>query len=605
MIIQSLIDGFEALKKAKVIRFGWENIKVSYGLDLNADGTVAMVVDLCEQSESGKKIPSLCEVPARASRGNIIAPNAFCDNSKYVLGYATNKDELPTDRDILRTKRCFEAMGNIHKELLASCTSPAAEAAMLFFCVNTPESLRANPVIQPYYADMVYDAAKYIILMYGGAPISEYDDIAAAWDSYFQQADEPKGKPNAISCVSGKPCIVRDIHPNIRGLKGGLPSGNLLCACNLDSCRQYGKDQGYNFPMSYSEATAYTGCLNYLIANQNLHASYDNLTLCIYSRTSGLMERYGKFVRACLGANKDTPVDDNVLRKLALGRSIMWDGDELEPQMTLSLLMLVPNYARIAVIDYRELTVEEIAKHTMRYRINTYSSSGPGPSAGAIVYHAVRRESKTACAEVNVIKGAILAVIAGESLPCVVAQSIVMQIRNGDSITPDKAKIISLAMSEKNGGYIMSALNEANRTPGYLVGRMLAVCDSAEYSAYVSQKSRPAPLLERYRTQVFTRPKRAIGVVNERMLEIGKVLRAKGKDGAATYYEKQFATLMELVTPEELAAWPNSFSLDDQAMVVLGFSHQREEFIEESVARKEARLNSAENEDDIEAPEEN
>lgn len=90
MILQALVKEYESLaEQGKVSQPGWCQAKVSYEINLYADGRIKQIICLKKEKEIGKKkvlIPKTMKVPQMVTRSSGIAANFLCDNSKYLLG---------------------------------------------------------------------------------------------------------------------------------------------------------------------------------------------------------------------------------------------------------------------------------------------------------------------------------------------------------------------------------------------------------------------------------------------------------------------------------------------------------------------------------------
>ena len=75
--------------------------KVSFGLELDEDGTLLDVVSFLTEQARGKKMvlaPRVMEVPMPVNRSSGVAPNFLCDNSGYLLGDVYKRQPLHRNR---------------------------------------------------------------------------------------------------------------------------------------------------------------------------------------------------------------------------------------------------------------------------------------------------------------------------------------------------------------------------------------------------------------------------------------------------------------------------------------------------------------------------
>ena len=112
----------------------------------------------------------------------------------------------------------------------------------------------------------------------------------------------------------------------------------------------------------------------------------------------------------------------------------------------------------------------------------------------------------------------------------------------------------------------MEKLDSANRNPGYLCGRLLAVLEFIQVAALAGIK---ATIVDRYYGTASSAPASVYG----RLLRSTQAHLAKlRKEKAGAYVSLQ--RLMGEVLGE-LKEFPTTLSLQDQALFALGYYHQR------------------------------
>lgn len=151
MILQALVKEYENLaQKGLVSKPGWSQAKVSYAIDLNADGSIKVIYSLQTEDQRGKKIvmvPALLYVPEMVTRSSGVAANFLCDNAKYMLG-------IDTDGTNDRVKDCFQAAKEKHIALLKDVDNPMAKAICSFFETWNPENAKDNGCVQDKWEEL-------------------------------------------------------------------------------------------------------------------------------------------------------------------------------------------------------------------------------------------------------------------------------------------------------------------------------------------------------------------------------------------------------------------------------------------------------------------
>ena len=143
MILQALVRCYEALaERGELEKEGWSPVKVSWGLELDADGQVKSLLLMGGTDAKGKQRPRIMKLPDPVKRSSGVAANFLCDNSAYVLGVdAKGKPE--------RTRECFAACAQKHLNILKDVQHPTAKAILNFFERWKPENAACHPAIQP------------------------------------------------------------------------------------------------------------------------------------------------------------------------------------------------------------------------------------------------------------------------------------------------------------------------------------------------------------------------------------------------------------------------------------------------------------------------
>ena len=145
MILQALVKEYESLaEQGKVSQPGWCQAKVSYEINLYADGRIKQIICLKQEKEIGKKkvlIPKTMKVPQMVTRSSGIAANFLCDNAKYLLG-------IDAEGTSGRIMDCFLAAKERHLSVLEGTDGIMAQAICRFFKNWNPESVQECPELK-------------------------------------------------------------------------------------------------------------------------------------------------------------------------------------------------------------------------------------------------------------------------------------------------------------------------------------------------------------------------------------------------------------------------------------------------------------------------
>ena len=280
MILQALNQYYDRLlESGELERPGWQKVRVSYALQIDDDGRLVRVLPRMHEEERGNKkalVPNEIKLPAQVKRAVDITPNFLCDNSTYILGIdSKGKPD--------RTLKCFQACRDLHMEMLKDVDSAPARAICRFFENWRPEDAPDCAALQPYLEDI--QAGVNITFSYGSSSgVEDWPEIQRAWDERY--GAEGEGEP--MRClVTGEAVIPARIHPSIKGVAGGQPSGTTLVGFNARAFESFGRDggQGLNAPVSPKAAFAYSAALNYMIATKGHHFQLGDATVVFWAES--------------------------------------------------------------------------------------------------------------------------------------------------------------------------------------------------------------------------------------------------------------------------------------------------------------------------------
>ena len=112
----------------------------------------------------------------------------------------------------------------------------------------------------------------------------------------------------------------------------------------------------------------------------------------------------------------------------------------------------------------------------------------------------------------------------------------------------------------------MTELGLSNREPAYLCGRLLAEIEAAQRAAIPGAK---ATVVDRFYGAASTAPASVFGnLLRGTQAHLGKLKR--DRPGAYVGIQQRLEEIMS-----GLQAFPRTLSLDEQALFVLGYYHQR------------------------------
>lgn len=564
MILQALVKEYENLaEKELVTRPGWCHAKVSYGIDLTADGRVKGIIWLKSEEQRGKKkvwlpIPEM--VPEMVTRSSGVSANFLCDNSKYLLG-------IDQDGTNDRVMECFLAAKKRHFTILKDVPGIMAKAICNFFENWDPRSAKEYPEIKEKWED-VTDGGNLIFCM-GIDKAHEDRDIADAWMRQQSHSSEEDG----ICLVTGRRSEISRIHKTIKGVPGAQASGATLVSFNAPAFESYGKEQSYNAPVGKYAEYAYTTALNYLLAEKEYAFALGD-SMVVFWAEEGKKEYQDVFSFLITPQISNQKMIHDIFEKLHSYKFINLNGVQLDKDQKFYILSLAPNAARLSVRFFYENSfgniLDNLSCHYERMKIVRPSwEDREYLGVWQMLYETVNQNSKDKKPVPNTAAMVLQAIISGSRYPASLYSDVLIRIRaEQGKVTWGRAAIIKAYLIknyEWTEGTNYMGLNKESKDTAYVLGRLFSVLESIQMDANTGIK---ATIRDRYFNSACATPASVFPVlVKLKNSHIKKLERDKGS--AKIYYEQLLTELMG-----KLESYPKRLSLEDQGKFILGYYHQ-------------------------------
>lgn len=584
MILPSLVSYYEALEaKGELKRPGWSVVRVSYAVLLRPDGSIKTIVSLKKDEVRGKKtvsVPQNLFAPAPVVRTAGIRANFLCDTAAYLLGFSL------TDA---KAQQKFEAARELHLGILKNAGSPAAETLRRFFADHQPSDLSSLGVSEGIAAELDKGAV-VTFADEDGRYMMDDPEIADAWDAAYNSGDAAAVTGRCL--VTGREDTIAILHDKIKGVEGAQSSGASLVGFNAPAFESYGKDggQGLNAPVGRYAMYAYTSALNHLISGRH-RARLGDATVVWWTLDAddACEDFFGDFL--CGGGDDDETLNTAMTRILR-GEPLDFSAATLEKPFC--ILGISPNSARLSVrFFYRDTFgrfIDNIAAHYRRLEIEKSDRQRKYLTPYWLLLETVSPNVQNRAKAVSpLLGGSLLSAIFNDwRYPEALYESVLIRIRAEHEISSGKAAIIkAYLLKNKNcGSYkevLSMALNEESTNRAYVLGRLFAALENAQYRANNSSN-----IKERYMTSAAATP----ALVFPSMLQTANHHLAKSGSVADA---KLIAALMDKL--EGGVPFPARLDNTEQGLFLLGYYHQTQKKfrdIEEAKNNKSASKDNTE-----------
>lgn len=565
MILQALVNYYETLQNAgKIAQQGWCQAKVSFALNLDAEGRLKGIISLKTENTVGKKkvvLPAVKMVPEMVTRSSGISANFLCDNSKYLLGI----DAQGTGKRVLE---CFEAAKNRHLEILKSAEGKFASAVKAFFSTWEPQRAKEYPALQEMWEEIT--GGGNLIFVMDDEDAQDDEEIRRAWKEFLDS--ESSGR-EGICMVTGKKTEIARIHSTIKGVQGAQSSGAALVSFNGPAFESYGKEQSYNAPVGKYAAFAYTTALNYLLAQRDYVFRFGDTTVVFWAEDGE--EAYQEVFGWSLEPPKDNQEEIKyIFKNLRLQKAINIEGIELNKNQRFYILGLAPNAARLSVRFYYEDSfgnlLENMQKHYQRMELVKPSwEEREYLGTGAMLYETVNQKSKDKKTVPNLPGALLRAILSDSRYPENLYSSTLIRIRaEQGKITWGRAAIIKAYLIKNHQlekGEKFVGLNEETNDTAYVLGRLFAVLEAVQEEANPGVN---ATIRDRYFNSACATPGAVFPILMKlKNSHIRKIERQK--IGKKVYLENLLTQLMG-----KIEDFPKRLTLEEQGHFILGYYHQ-------------------------------
>lgn len=572
MVLQSLVDLYEVLaRKGKVDRLGWCKVKVSYGLVLDKDGNLTNVISLkVPDSKGTKEIAQSVSMPMQVKRAVNIASNFLCDTSSYMFGC----DEKGKPE---RSIKCFENAKELHCKILSSISSDAVNSILSFFenwqIDRTEDILKGLGCNDNVITDILKKGANLVLMPFGKKP-TDYYDICSAWDDYYNKSEKESGR----CLVTGKNLPIAQLHPSIKGVRGGQAMGTSLVSFNAPAFESFEKIQGHNSPVSEYAAFAYTTALNYLLSKKDYVSFAGDTTIVCWTNDDN--EGCQDIMTDIFGGSDDVKQKDlwETVKKLSQGQTVQWNENHINPENRFYVLGLSPNAARLSVRFFLQDTFGEFMKNVQKHDeqmsiVVPDFVKNPHFPVWKILRETVNQNSKNKSAKPQLAGDMIYSILTGLNYPATLYSNIMIRIKaerdvsiERDAIRAATVKAYLLRNYPQYKEELTVKLNFECTDQAYILGRLFSLLEEIQSAANPNINT---TIKDRYFTSASSTP----AVVFPMLIDLAQKHLKKikiDKPGMCIAKQRELTELISMLD-EEL---PSRMTMQEKGVFQIGYYHQ-------------------------------
>lgn len=577
---------------------------IAWLIRLNTDGTLIGAIESTYREpptpagvkKKPKPVAKQFAIPRQApSRSGTKAPaEFFIDNAKYVFGRPTADKPFPLADGAQKSAWFLEKV-----RACADATKDQGAAAVLTFLEEVGRGGYANILTPETKSNELFG----FLLGTGNEFIHQRPTVRAYWKGLrlapadvngrgrHGTGDESPAIPRHC-IISGQPVTHVGIFPKIDRVPGGATSGVSLVGFNAPAFESHGWDGNDNAPFSRAAAEAVSTALNRLLnpscpkpgnpeeklPRRRLDLGGD--TVLLYWSPHAKAEETIDFFADVVAAEPEDP------EKVADVFKAVWRGKpaHLDDPAAFYAITLSGAQGRAVVRDWLESTVgnvyEQLGNHFRDLAIvrNTAPAKGKPPSPAVplrMLLDALAPPGKGSDVPAALASDFVLAAIRGTCYPLSLLQKALLRERAEaggdewiDSARRDaRAAIIKAVLIRRFNQKVTPAMDPDNKTPGYRLGRLLAVLENTQRLAL--GRNLNATIKDKYYGAASATP----AAVFPSMMDLFHKHCRKARDerpGAVVNREKEVDAILA-----GLESIPVHLDLKGQGMFVLGYHHER------------------------------
>ena len=571
MILQALCDYYDR-KTDDLPPFGFEEKAIPFIVIINEKGQFIQLENNSE-IENGKIVVRPVRVPKASGRSGAKSyETAYClwDHYGYIAAQPklAKPGDTPKEKEIEDARKQHVSFKKVIAELRKDLPNDSGVRAVDLFLNSADEieKLKSNEVWQEC---LKIKGCNLSFRVSGESYLVCQSEQLISW---VKQQPLPKSDTEEGFClITGDKSKIVRLHSVVSGVNQ-KPAP--LAAINEPAYTSYGKDKGFNFPVSAESSFKYAAALNHLLRKSSptkfriAETSY----VCWSEKTSELETTFS-FIFSDMpdDPDKGAAAVNSLFSSIHNGAYQAKDGKD-----KFFVLALAPNSARIVVRYWDVGTIasfsENIAKWFSDLEIIGVDHYGYPPLKKLL--RATALQYKDDNIPPNLPADVIRSILSGSRLPDTFMQSVIRRIKaEQGSVTYNRACILKAYLNRKyrlsttNQRELTVSLNKDEKRIGYCLGRLFSVLEKLQQDA---QPGINATIRDRYYSSASSTPKTVFGTLMRLSTHHLKKLENPGWRINA---EKRIGEVMELIVE-----FPSHLNLENQGLFAIGYYHQKQDF---------------------------
>lgn len=557
MILRALYDYYKRCDNLPAP--GMEEKQIGFILVINKKGNFIRIEDCRIDKDTARTFL----VKKSVGRSSAPVANYLYDNSAYVIGYSNKgngKEDLYFDTFKAKVEEIKAAYPNIED----------LNALWLFYQQSREEiveQVKQDPLWEVVEKNLSKKFSFFTFRIEGDTKV-----IAQKKDIMGLEQKKTAGGNICLITGSNGQSVETTTATSIAGSQATAKLVSFQVNSGYDS---YGKQKGYNAPISEEAEFAYTTALNAMLAKGS-HNKFmvGTRTFVFWASSNNEASKQAEESLFDMLGFADSADDPNhrIENVRAVFKSIYSGQLKTTLDDKFFILGLAPNAARIAVVYWSELPLKDFAEKISRHFedmeiIDTRKEKKPYIGLKDML-STVTLGGKVSDATPNLPDAIAKSIFEGLPYPYTLFASCIRRIRAEQEVRIARIAILKAYLNrlKDNNKKIQQMLDKENTNHGYLCGRLFAVLDKIQEDTYHINSIR-----ERYMNAASATPSSVFATI----LNLSSHHSEKLNESSKIFYEKLKQEIIDKLSAD---GFPTHLSLQDQGRFFIGFYHQRQSF---------------------------
>lgn len=579
MLIKGLCDYYDVLKsEGKVLPEGYSNVPVKYKVALTEDGRIGEIIPY--QKKEGEKYVATIETMPKRTEKSAIEANIIEHRPLYIFGLNYDDGKLTEKDKTGKARKSHEAFVTKNLEFIEGLDSPVINAYRNF--INNWKPERENENAELLSLGKGYGSGGYVFCLSGEPDklLHKEPNIIERYEQFFGEKTEEEEKTVTAQCaVTGGMEQIARIHSKIKGVYGGLATGNVLVSFKNPSEESYGNEQSFNSNISETAMLKYTEALNYILSSNKHKMAFDDVTIIFWAAKPGETEE--DLFRALLANNgvsiSAEQIEGTIYDLLKRGKRGVLRSEELKDidgDVDFYMAGLKPNSSRLSLKFLVKKKYADVLWNIAKFQEDLQTTS----NFKAIWLDWIKRElvspkssGENAKANPALMSELFEAMVNGTRLPEGLLSTMVRRVKTDsgkEKINNVRAGVIRACINRNyEKEELKVGLDKENRSEAYLCGRLFAVLEKVQSEAAGGELNRT--IRDGYFASAATKPVMVFPKLNR--LAQNHLKKLEGKDRKKYQdYEKMIREIVSKLGD----GFPDYLNLREQGEFIIGYYKQ-------------------------------